>query len=159
LTDAGSGYAIGIDVLKAVWACYDGTGPATSLHEAVLKKLELQKTEDIIGWTYSDLAFFRVASLAILAFEEEAKGDKLARAIIESAADSIVRCLLGVARKLGFADSREPVPVVLSGSVASSPRMVELLRARLATAWPSAKLTPTLCEASVGAALLGMTLA
>jgi hypothetical protein len=43
LGDRGSGYQIGYEILNAVVRALDGRGPATSLVEAVLTKLNLSK--------------------------------------------------------------------------------------------------------------------
>lgn len=42
---------------------------------AVLGKLNLAKSEDLIAWTYADTVWARLAALAPIAFEEEKKGD------------------------------------------------------------------------------------
>ena len=42
---------------------------------AVLAKLNLTKSDDLIAWTYADTVWARLAALAPLALEEEKKGD------------------------------------------------------------------------------------
>src|SRR5205809_380862 len=69
LIDAGSGYAIGMDILRACFSAHDGMGPTTRLMEATLTHLKLATVPDLLGWLYPDLSWSRPASLAPLAFQ------------------------------------------------------------------------------------------
>ncbi len=62
-TDGGSGYNIATEILKAVWASYDGSGPKTALEQAVLDLTGLEKQDQLIPWTYGpDSSWARIAS-------------------------------------------------------------------------------------------------
>jgi len=165
--------------LKKVWAAYDESGEPTSLVEALREHLHLQHLEELIPWTYQDLSWARVASLTPLVFQEEAKGDRTARAILEEAADALALGIVTVARKLGLA-SKTPLsdtqhsagtvgavggaiashvsafPVVLAGSVNQQPAMYRLLSQRITNALPFSEPRLPTVDASMGAALLAL---
>lgn len=68
LIDSGSGYGIGIDVLRAAFASADQMGPPSVLLPAVLHFLQLERVEQITDWIYADKSWDRIARLAPLAF-------------------------------------------------------------------------------------------
>ena len=49
MSDEGSGYAIGVEALRAVMAPFDGRGPATALTDAVLAHWSLKTPPDLVG--------------------------------------------------------------------------------------------------------------
>lgn len=121
LIDSGSGYAIGLDILRSAFAAADGMGPATPLLQATMCFLQIERPEQMVDWLYADRSWERVARLAPLAFayaappaadtdapsdgmpplptsEEEA--DPTARAILDTAAAYLVRSLAAVAKQL-----------------------------------------------------------
>ena len=56
LGDEGSGYAIGVEALRAVMRAFDGRGPATALTDAVLLHWSLKTPPDLVGRVYRDPA-------------------------------------------------------------------------------------------------------
>lgn len=153
LTDPGSGYWFGIQTLKAMWGSFDGTQPKTTLHtdKVVTNFCGVSKTEDIIGWTYSDSSFQHAASLCVLAFQEAEKGDEVCKKLLDEGARHLATHVSTVAKKLNL---NKPFSVVLSGSVATSPLMQERLKNILQTETPLASLTLPIVAPSEGAAQL-----
>lgn len=113
LGDRGSGYQIGYEILTAVVRALDGRGPATSLVEAVLTKLNLSKGEELIPWAYSSVAWERYAQLAPLAAIAARNGDKVAEQILEGQAQDLVVSIQAVAKRLHI--ENQPFPLVLAG--------------------------------------------
>jgi N-acetylglucosamine kinase-like BadF-type ATPase len=74
--DIGSGYWIGMEILRAVSLALDQMGPPTVLHQLLISHIG---TSDVKGWAYSDSEhhnWHRVAALAPLLFDAFAQGDK-----------------------------------------------------------------------------------
>ena len=124
LIDSGSGYSLGIGVLKVAFASEDGMGPKSILNQAALKYLNLSRTEELVDWLYADRSWDRVASLAILAFhygsvaksedatplpglpplpKTESEVDQEARRLLEEGAQYLSRSIQAVAARLEFA--------------------------------------------------------
>lgn len=148
LTDRGSGYDIGLEALRAVYGAADGSAPATGLEAVVRAHCGVDKTEDLIGWTYSDLSFSRVASIAVRVFEEDARGDAVAAAILDRAAEALAVSVSTVVGKLGGPGG----VVVAAGSVCQNPAMVRRLGALL----PGHRVSVPARSASFGAARLAL---
>ncbi|KAF2290696.1 hypothetical protein GH714_015040 [Hevea brasiliensis] len=63
LGDWGSGYGIAAQALTAVVRAHDGRGPETSLTRSILRTLGLRSPDELIGWTYADPSWARIAAL------------------------------------------------------------------------------------------------
>jgi len=93
--DEGSGYAIGRAALLAVGRAHDGRGPATGLTETIAAASG-KDFDALVRWSTSAEPG-EVAALAPAALDAAARGDAVARAMVESAADdltSLVRSLV-----------------------------------------------------------------
>ncbi len=128
--------------------------PLSRAQEALRAHLKLPNQEALITWTYSDLAWARIASLAPIAFQAARDGDRVAQGILETAADSLANCVLTVVRKLRPSGR---FPVVLAGSIAQDAQMSTLVSARVKKEFPGAEIGKTKVDAAVGAALLYFT--
>ena len=85
IDDAGSGYAIGREILSTVVRASDGRCPATRLTSLVLDALHLAGIPDLITWLYAGPADrMNIAALAPLLLS--ASGDPQAARIIRQAA-------------------------------------------------------------------------
>jgi len=82
LGEIGSGYDIALNALKAVTRQHDG-GPVTKLYQMILKALNLNKAEDLIGWAYKDISWARFACLSKLVFQAAEEGDQVALRILD----------------------------------------------------------------------------
>ena len=90
LGDEGSGYALVLAGLQAVARAVDGRGPATSLRERFLTKLNLGEAQELIpliyrgGWDRATLA-----ALAPVVLEAAEAGDPVASTIVGQAAGEV----------------------------------------------------------------------
>lgn len=155
LTDGGSGYDLGRAALRAVFAANDGAGPPCApLSGRVLAHCGVARAEDLIGWVYSDLAFARVAGLAVHVFGAAAEGDAVAAALLDEAADAMAGSVCAVARRLGYA-SGDDLPVVAAGSVCQNEAMRGRIEFRARAHFEAARVVLPPVSSAVGAALLG----
>jgi N-acetylmuramic acid 6-phosphate etherase len=158
LGDKGSGFEIGLRALKAVVFYLDRDGEWSRLGRALLRALSLNEPNDLIAWAQSATKT-DIAALAVEVFRAAAKGDAIARDILEGAAESLAKDATCCASKLtqspkSKAQSR-PVQFVFSGSVLlQQPKFAaqvgKLIRAR----WPGAVITPLKRESAWGAVVL-----
>jgi len=159
LFDSGSGYSIGIAIVRAVMQANDGTAPVTSLKDALLTKLRRKSCDDLFDWIYepdpTNGEWARFAALAPLAFEHEAKGDPVARQILVDAADALARCVLAVANKLNFG-SADQVPIVLAGGILQNPTIANFVKNQVIKSLPRAVFLSPKVEPAVGAALVSL---
>lgn len=113
--DEGSGYAIGLAVLRAVTQAADGRGQPTSLTKAILSEFHLEKPADLVWLVYrSGLGRGEIANLARLVQVEARQGDKIARKIEREAARDLAALILSVVRQHGFSGT---IPCALGGGV------------------------------------------
>jgi N-acetylglucosamine kinase-like BadF-type ATPase len=115
LGDRGSGFSIGQRVLEAVCEHVDGRGDKTMLRDALIERLGIDSDDDIIAWTYADVEWARFAALSTVAFEVAARGDDVAKRLIDDEAAHLYRATRVAALRSGIADTDEPFCVVLSG--------------------------------------------
>ncbi|MEY2408370.1 MAG: N-acetylmuramic acid 6-phosphate etherase [Verrucomicrobiota bacterium] len=157
LGDKGSGFEIGLRALKAVLFHFDRDGRWPSLGRRLLRALELNEPNDLIGWAHGAQKE-QVASLAIEVFGAWKKGDSIANDILEGAIDSLTADAVACAARLGSAG--KPVRFILAGSV--------LLRQPLFAAWlgrelkkrcSNAVVTPLKRESAWGAVEMARDLA
>ncbi|GAA5148947.1 BadF/BadG/BcrA/BcrD ATPase family protein [Microbacterium pseudoresistens] len=127
LGDRGSGFWIGRRVVRAAAAHLDGTGPETALTEGVLTMLDPDgaavlpgravsgRSEDLdrlIRVVYAGTPA-RLAGLTPLAFTAAGAGDAVGTAILTAAGEEMLHTFRAV--------RTEPGPVVIGGSVLSTP--------------------------------------
>ncbi len=154
LGDEGSGYALGMEVLKAVCWAADGRGPETALTPALLTHLGLDEAERLIDWAYRDYAWARFARLAPLAITCAEAGDPVAQGILERGAESLAIAVGVVVQRLGLAE--EAFPLVLAGGVLRPGPFCELVKTKLAARAPRAAFIHPPVEPAVGAAYLAL---
>jgi N-acetylglucosamine kinase-like BadF-type ATPase len=110
--DEGSGYAIGQAALRAVMQAHDGRAPATLLTELVLKQRGLSEPPELVRNIYAiDSPQLEVASLSNLVEQAAGRGDRVAAAILEGAAQALAQMLAVIYPRLGTADA----PLVITG--------------------------------------------
>lgn len=98
--DEGSGYAIGLDALRAVVRDADGRGPKTALSEAILEHLGVSAADDLVRWTAAAQRA-DLAALAPVVATVATAGDAAAREIVEHAVEELAHDVLAVLEKLG----------------------------------------------------------
>ena len=154
--DEGSGYALGLEAVKAVFRAYDRTGEQTELTRAVLKKLGLGSVPDLL-----DIAMEgegrHVSLIASLAPEvtTRCEHDPVCRYIARTQTDMAAELVAGVARQLG----REDLPLALGGSllIKSAPYRALFLQA-LESRLPRVTVTEPVMDPAQGALCLAQRL-
>ena len=115
LGDEGSGYAIGVAALRAVMRAFDGRGATTTLTTHILAHWALASPPDLVGQVYREQpSTAEIAALAVLADQEAADGDAVARAILADAGHELALTVEAVVRRLGFSVGA-PLPCALAG--------------------------------------------
>lgn len=85
IDDAGSAYAIGRDILKAVVREEDGRGTSTILTQKVFEQLAIRNTKELVTWIYDkDRSKKEIASLAVLLEQGTLAGDKISNEILKN---------------------------------------------------------------------------
>ena len=149
LGDKGSGHEIGLRALKAVVFYLDRDGEWSELGRSILRRLQLNEPNELIGWAQS-ASKTDVAALAVEVFAAASKRDAMARDILEGAAHSLAKDALACARKLARAG--RPVQFVLSGSVLLKQTGFAAKVSRLVKeSWRGAVVTPLRRESAWGA--------
>ena len=122
LGDEGSGYAIGLDALKAVTQMVDGCIPKTYLYDLVFEHWDIANGEGLFHRLYVEICTSReIAQLAGLVSIAEKEGDAVASLIFQTAAWELALCFTGAARQMDF-DS--PFPCGMGGGVITNNQMI-----------------------------------
>lgn len=125
--DPGSGYDIGLQVLKAVFEQEDGVGASTLMTALLLEKANVKCIPDLIPFLYAGKQEKQqVAALAPIMFEAVQQGDDVAQHIMQQTAEKIAQNGWHVYQKL-FASktSEQKVPFVLAGGIFQNEQMVQ----------------------------------
>lgn len=116
LTDQGSGYYIGRQVLREAVKSFDGRRPKTVLEQMVCQHFRVNSISEIKNQVYNPpLTKIEVAELSYLCSDAFATGDEAATMIFEHAVDELELHAVTVIEKLNFAD--KPFDLVLTGAV------------------------------------------
>jgi len=146
--DKGSGYEIGLRALKAIIFYLDRDGELGLLGRSILEFLLLNQPDDLIDWCNA-ASKPDIARVAIKVFEAAAKNDKIAKDILESAAESLATDGVNCAKRL--VKPNAPVEFVFAGSVLlKQPKFAGLVRSKLMKVWPKAFVTPSKRESIWG---------
>ncbi len=114
LGDKGSAYEIGLRALKAAVYYYDRDGVWSALGQRILRSLQLNVPDDLIGWVQT-AGKPEVAALAQEVFAAAGERDKIASDILEGAAHSLAKDGVSCAKRL--VKEGETVEFVLAGGV------------------------------------------
>jgi N-acetylmuramic acid 6-phosphate etherase len=149
LGDKGSGYDIGLSALQAVILEFDRSQRWPVLGQRILRALELNEPDDLIGWAQSANKA-AIAGLAIEVFAAWAERDRLAHGILVAAAKSLAQAASICGRRI--AGSRKRVSFVLSGSILlKQPRFGALVGREIRRLRPHSKVAPLGRESVWGA--------
>jgi N-acetylglucosamine kinase len=99
LDDEGGAYPVSIEGLRAAFQSYDGRGEKTSLEDEAKRFFKAESMEKLARRIY-DMRRERIALFAKIVRREAEKGDRVARSIIEDAAESLSRGMLAVIRRM-----------------------------------------------------------
>ncbi len=157
LGDQGSAADIGQRGLRELMATWDRTGRWPLLGSAVLDTLKLNAPEDLDEWAL-EAGKKEIASVAVAVFHSAAQGDRLASAILRSAADALVQDGLACARRL--AKRGQCVQFVFNGgTLLKNPGFAAMVKKGLGKAWPGAMAAPLSRPSVWGAVELARRLA
>jgi N-acetylmuramic acid 6-phosphate etherase len=149
LADKGSGYQIGLRALKAVVYYYDRDNQWSSLGQSILRALQLNEPNDLIGWV-QNASKSDIAALALEVFNAAAERDRIASDILAGAANYLAKDAAACAGRLAKAGT--PVQFVLAGGVLlRQPRFAQQVSRQLRQVWPGAVVTPLKRESVWGA--------
>src|ERR1051326_4290254 len=149
LGDKGSGFEIGLRALKAVVYYHDRDGEWSELGRRILRKLQLNEPDDLIGWVQK-AGKDEVAALAPEVFKAWSKRDEIASDILEGAANGLVNDAVRCAKRL--VKPGAPVQFVLAGGVLlNQPRWAGKIARLLRRSWPMALVTALRRESAWGA--------
>lgn len=128
LDDAGSGYWLGRQALKAVARAADGRGPGTALSDAVLSTLQLPDAYALVPWLYDreTRRTREVAALAPLVLSQAEAGDPVAAEIVARACDELALAARTVVRRLQM---KQP-PIAFAGGLLTAPNPLSLALCR-----------------------------
>lgn len=156
LGDAGSGYAIGLEGIRAAIKTLDGRMNAGKLAEA-LGTVYGVSDADMMRRLVDSTRFgkFEIASFASHVSECAAAGDTAARTILAQAGRDLADDATAIIRRLRMEEDTFPVCTV--GSVFKSvPWVTESFRSSITAVAPHATFRPPLQPPEVGAAIMGL---
>lgn len=149
LGDKGSGFEIGLRALKAVVYYLDRDGKWSALGRRILRTLQLNEPNDLIGWVQS-AGKTEIAALALDVFAAAEQRDRIARDVLSGAAHSLAKDAADCARCLAVKNER--VEFVFAGGVLlRQPRFAQRVRTELRKLWPGAAVRPLERESTWGA--------
>ncbi|KAF7120022.1 hypothetical protein RHSIM_Rhsim13G0121900 [Rhododendron simsii] len=159
LGDWGSGYGISAQALTAVIRANDGRGPQTMLTNSILQSLGLSSPDELIGWTYADPSWARIAALVPLVVSCAEAGDQIANRILDEAVQELALDVKAVVKRLGLSgpDGNGSFPVVMVGGVLEANKKWDIgkeVTTCIQKTYPKASPIRPKVEPAVGAALL-----
>lgn len=158
LGDAGSGYWIGREALRATARACDGREPQTTLPDQILAELDISACSELVPRVYeSNLTVPQIAALAPSVLSAAQQGDLVAHDILHRAGKQLGRTLCTVIRGLEMAD--QTFKIVLLGGVLTADSLVrETVVAAAQNCAPNATVIQPQNDAAFGAALLARDL-
>ncbi|CAH1441215.1 unnamed protein product [Lactuca virosa] len=159
LGDWGSGYGIAAMALTSVIRAYDGRGPQTKLTSSILQELKLSSPDELIGWTYADSSWARIAALVPVVVSCAEGGDEVANGILLDAVQELAESVKAVVSRLGLCgeDGKDTCPLVMVGGVLEANRKWDIGKEvinRVSKEFPGMHPIRPKVEPAVGAALL-----
>ncbi|KAJ6776741.1 ACTIN-LIKE ATPASE SUPERFAMILY PROTEIN [Salix koriyanagi] len=159
LGDWGSGYGIAAKALTAVIRAHDGRGPQTMLTDKILKAIHLSSPEELIGWTYADPSWARIAALVPEVVSCAEACDQVATKILVDAVQDLALSVKAVVQRLSLCgeDGNGSFPVVMVGGVLEANRTWDIgeeVVKCIQDQFPGAHPIRPQVEPAVGAALL-----
>ncbi|CAK9171961.1 unnamed protein product, partial [Ilex paraguariensis] len=159
LGDWGSGYGIAAQALTAVIRDHDGRGPHTTLTRSILQALNLSSPDELIGWTYADPSWARIAALVPVVVCCAEAGDEVATNILLDAVQALASSVKAVVQRLGLSgeDGQSSFPLVLVGGVLEPNKRWNIgkeVMNCISNEFPGVRLIWPKVEPAIGAALL-----
>lgn len=153
LGDQGSGYDIGLKILKNVIKAHDGRGEKTLLTDLLFGQLKIKSVESLKAivyekpWNKADIA--KIAALVEVAAQKQ---DKIANRIIEEVVTDLYDMIKAVATRLDL--KNKPFTIVTTGSVFKVKKIREDLEGKIKKFAPYAKFVEPTVDSATAAAYL-----
>jgi N-acetylglucosamine kinase len=158
LGDAGSGYWIGREALRATARACDGRGPQTPLQDAILTELGIGACDELVNRVYaSDVKTPQIAALAPTVHAVSRAGDPVAREILCRAGKELGSTLCAVIHGLGMRGQTFET-VLLGGVLTAGGPVRDTVVATIRGYAPDASVIRPRNDAAFGAALLARAL-
>jgi N-acetylglucosamine kinase-like BadF-type ATPase len=156
LADEGSAQWLGREALRVAVRAGDGRGPDTALLALALEAFDVASLPALVAAVYArgGRRPDEIAALAPIVEAAHGRGDPLAGALLDTAADELALAARAVFRQLRF-EGRVPV-VLAGGAFRACPSLVPRLAARLDV--PAADVVRLTAEAATGAVALACDL-
>lgn len=155
LGDEGSGYAVSLDMLKAVLLEYDGRGEKTLLTSLLTGKLQCDVPTGILNFVYAkETGKAEIAALSPLCDEACARGDAVAIAIISRAARALYRMYLAGAEKANLTEEQRKRCLLTGGEGTHSRYLRAAFERELAKNVQGARLIKAEYDAATACCLL-----
>ncbi|THU61837.1 hypothetical protein C4D60_Mb07t27470 [Musa balbisiana] len=159
LGDWGSGYGIAAKALTAIMRAHDGRGPPTFLTYGILSMLGLSSPDELIGWTYADPSWARIAKLSPAVVSSAEAGDEVANRILHDTVLELTASVKAVVQRLDLCgeDGKDSFPLVMVGGVLEANKSWDIGKAVvdcITKIYPGAHPVRPTVEPAVGAALL-----
>ncbi|MDD2958347.1 MAG: BadF/BadG/BcrA/BcrD ATPase family protein [Lachnospiraceae bacterium] len=104
LSDEGSGYWIGAELLKKVIRWYDGVNEESRpVYKEIEKQYSRSGTE--LAWVLTSLSVKEVAAVSSFVFQYAKQGDELCKEIIQRATDSLIQQISVICKKMSYKKS------------------------------------------------------
>jgi N-acetylglucosamine kinase-like BadF-type ATPase len=98
--DEGSGYQIGIGALRCITRSEDGRDRPTALRDYILRHLDLEDVQELVGWT-AMASKREIAALAPFVSQTAAKDDPAAKGIFQLAVQGCLEHLKAILKVMG----------------------------------------------------------
>ena len=158
MDDLGSGYALGVQAMRATVFAADGRGPSTALTVPVLRFLGITGMEDFSRRVYHEgLTRAQIASLAPVVVSCANAGDAVANEILHQGAAELAKMVAIAIRRMG---GERSVSVVIGGGLGEADTIYrqEILTS-ISSLAPKSEIKPLLFSPVAGAAILAMEVA
>lgn len=130
LSDQGSGFEIGQEVLRAAVKSFDGRSKKTLIEELVCDHFKIKSIDQLKNKVYHPiLNKTQIGQLSSIAYAAREQHDTIANEIISHAVEELVEMVVTVLLRLELTNT--PTDVVLIGGIATDPYMKEQLEARI----------------------------
>jgi N-acetylglucosamine kinase-like BadF-type ATPase len=157
LGDEGSGYAIGMAALSAIFHGFDGRGPVTGMETDLLSALGCDSIDAVAEWAYSgQYSVSTIASLAPVVLALYDTGNPTAKQIIEDAAAELAKLVSAVATRLPLTQDFD---LALCGGILENSQVLrDLVTCRIAARYPRCKISNTAFPSALGATAYALRL-
>ena len=124
LDDGGSGYWLGLEMLRSATRVADGCMEKTGLYQQTFTHLKISTPDELISWLYNpETKNQEIAQMAPIVLACAATGDLEALRIVEDGAEQLYQLYLSVIKRLEFGGT----PVMFSGGLLSSDNLLRRL--------------------------------